>query len=351
MIKIKIYVQFHIQIKQFTNLQINSMQSIDDLRQLYRNYAAENHFGNHPVQELYRPLDYILSLGGKQMRPVLALMAAQLFSDEVEKALPPAYGVELFHNFSLLHDDIMDEADLRRGKATVHKKFDVNTAILSGDVMLVYAYQYVAQVDAAILPEVIHIFNETAIGVCEGQQMDVNFETRTDVSLEEYIRMIELKTSVLLHGAMKIGALVAGAEAEAADHVAEFGRNMGIAFQLQDDYLDSFGDQATFGKRIGGDIVQNKKTYLFLTALQQSDEATQKELLDWYTKEVPVAEEETKIEAVKQIFRASGALEAIVEEMEKYRLKALDHLNQVAVDDARKQPLLGFLEYIMQRQH
>lgn len=327
------------------------MQSIDDLRQLYRNYAAENHFGDYPVQKLYRPLDYILSLGGKQMRPVLALMAAQLFSDQLDKALPPAYAVELFHNFSLLHDDIMDEADLRRGKATVHKKYDTNTAILSGDVMLVYAYQYVAQVDATVLPEVIRIFNETAIGVCEGQQMDMNFETRTEVALDEYICMIELKTSVLLHGAMKIGALVVGADAEAADHVAEFGRNMGIAFQLQDDYLDSFGDQATFGKRIGGDIVQNKKTYLFLKALELSNAATQNELLKWYTAEVAPKEEQAKIEAVKQIFRQSGALEAIVEEMEKFRLKALEYLGKVEVELERKRPLLGFLDYIMQRQH
>ncbi len=327
------------------------MHSIDQLRQLYKSYAAEHHFGNYPVQELYGPIDYILSLGGKHMRPVLTLMAAELFSDDIAPALAPAYGVELFHNFSLLHDDIMDEADIRRGKPTVHRKYDVNTAILSGDVMLVYAYQYVGQVDAKVLPEVLRIFNETAIGVCEGQQMDMNFESSTEVTLGEYIRMIELKTSVLLHGGMKIGALVAGASAEDADALAEFGRNMGIAFQLQDDYLDSFGDQATFGKRIGGDIVQNKKTYLFLKALELGNKDAKAELLTWYTNVVPEEREEEKIEAVKALFRQSGALDAIVKEMENYRLKALNYLDQVKVVSARKAALLEFLGYIMQREH
>jgi len=327
------------------------MLPIDTLRGIYTDYASANHFNNYQPQELYEPLDYILSLGGKHMRPILLLMATQAFNSDLEKALPAAYAVELFHNFSLMHDDIMDEATMRRGKAAVHSKYDVNTAILSGDVMLVYAYQYISKVPIKVLPEVIQIFNETAIGVCEGQQMDVNFETKASVELATYIRMIELKTSVLLHGGMKIGALIAGAATADADHIAEFGRNMGIAFQLQDDYLDSFGDQATFGKRIGGDIIQNKKTYLFLKALELGTASEKKTLLDWYAKPVAKDDEATKIEAVKAIFKRSGATTAIVEVITTFSDLALAELAKTSLSATAKQPLLDFLNYIMQRNH
>jgi len=251
----------------------------------------------------------------------------------------------------LIHDDIMDEANMRRGKPTVHTHFGNNTAILSGDVMLVYAYQYVSQVSPAILPKVIEVFNKTAIGVCDGQQMDMNFETSSTVTLEEYLKMIELKTSILLHGAMKIGALIAGASDADADAIADFGLNMGIAFQLMDDYLDSFGDEATFGKRIGGDIVQNKKTYLYLQAILLGDEKTQKELEKWYTEPVAKDKESAKIEAVKALFVSSAASGAIQAEMDNYRDKALAALGQLSVSEERKQVLIGFLEYIMQRRH
>lgn len=325
------------------------MQTIEQLRQSYHKYATTNGFQAYSPQELYEPLDYILSLGGKQMRPVLLLLATELFGGSIEKALPSAYAIELFHNFSLIHDDIMDEATMRRGKATVHTRFGSNTAILSGDVMLVYAYKYVSQVDAAILPKVVAIFNQTAIGVCEGQQMDMNFEQRSTVTLSEYLRMIELKTSVLLHGAMKIGALVAGASDTDADAIADFGLNMGIAFQLMDDYLDSFGDEASFGKRIGGDIVQNKKTYLFLQALALSETAERNELFRLYTHPIPADGETAKIETVKHIFAASGAAQAILAEMENYRSKALSALEKLSVSEARKQVLVEFLAYIMRR--
>jgi geranylgeranyl diphosphate synthase type II len=327
------------------------MQTIEQLRQVYNEYAKVNGFQSYEPQNLYKPLDYILSLGGKQMRPVLLLLATELFEGKVEKALPAAYAVELFHNFSLIHDDIMDEAAIRRGKATVHSHFGNNTAILSGDVMLVYAYQYITQVEAAILPKVMEVFNKTAIGVCEGQQMDMNFETTATVTLPEYLRMIELKTSILLHGAMKIGALVAGATDADADAIADFGLNMGIAFQLMDDYLDSFGDEASFGKRIGGDIVQNKKTYLYLEAVKLGTDTDRKELSRWYEQVVPMNQEAEKIEAVKAIFVHSGATKAIQGEMDNYRDQAISALSKLSVSEERKQMLTAFLNYITQRNH
>lgn len=328
------------------------MLAFEKLRTEYLAYAAQQHFQSYQPRELYEPLDYILSLGGKQMRPILLLSAARLFNDEtVKPSLPAAYAIELFHNFSLIHDDIMDNASVRRGKATVHEKFGNNTAILSGDVMLVYAYQYLASLKTDNLQELLRIFNDTAIGVCEGQQMDMNFEKLDIVSVDAYIRMIELKTSVLLHGAMKIGALLAGADKEDAENIAEFGRTMGIAFQLQDDYLDSFGDEKTFGKRIGGDIVQNKKTYLYIKALARAAESDRKQLYDWYSNIIETDKEEQKIGEVKSIFLSSGAVDALEREIEKYRNKALEAISKVNADSAKKEELISFLHFIMQRQN
>lgn len=328
------------------------MYAIEKLRSRYKSYASGQHFNNYYPKELYEPLDYILSLGGKHMRPILLLSAARLFDEEtIENALAAAYAVELFHNFSLIHDDIMDAASMRRGKATVHEKYGTNTAILSGDVMLVYAYQYLSAVKTEKLTQILKIFNDTAIGVCEGQQMDMNFEKLHNVRIDEYIRMIELKTSVLLHGAMKIGGLIAGASDEDADYIAEFGRAMGIAFQLQDDYLDSFGDEKTFGKRIGGDIVQNKKTYLYIKALNQATETDRKKLFDWYAIPVLTENEAQKIQEVKEIFLASGAVDALEAEIEKYRTFALDAIFKINAATAKIEELTAFLEYILQRQH
>jgi geranylgeranyl diphosphate synthase type II len=328
------------------------MLAFEKLRTEYLAYAAQQHFQSYQPRELYEPLDYILSLGGKQMRPILLLSAARLFNDGfVKSSLPAAYAIELFHNFSLIHDDIMDNASVRRGKATVHEKFGNNTAILSGDVMLVYAYQYLASLKTDSMQELLRIFNDTAIGVCEGQQMDMNFEKLDIVSVDSYIRMIELKTSVLLHGAMKIGALLAGADKEDAENIAEFGRTMGIAFQLQDDYLDSFGDEKTFGKRIGGDIVQNKKTYLYIKALALAVESDRKQLYDWYSNIIETEKEEQKIGEVKSIFLSSGAVDALEREIEKYRNKALDAISRVNADSSKKEELISFLHFIMQRQN
>lgn len=326
------------------------MYTMEALRNEFEQYLKQNGFDLSP-KELYQPLDYILTLGGKRMRPILVMMACNLFSDDLKPSLAPAYGVELFHNFSLMHDDIMDEAPLRRGKATVHTKYNTNTAILSGDVMLVYAYQYIAKVSPKLLPIVLKVFNETAIAVCEGQQMDMNFETSTAVTIPEYIRMIELKTSVLVHGGMKIGALVGGATMVQADLVAEFGRNMGIAFQLQDDLLDTFGESAKVGKRIGGDILQNKKTYLVLKALELLDTQTSKELMNWLTTTINPKQEEEKIEAVKAIFRTSGVVNAINKEIQNYENKALAYLEKLDLPTAQKAPLKAFLAAIMQREY
>lgn len=328
------------------------MQAFEKLRADYLVYAAQQHFQSYQPRELYEPLDYILSLGGKQMRPILLLSAARLFDENaVGISLPAAYAVELFHNFSLIHDDIMDNAALRRGKATVHEKYGNSTAILSGDVMLVYAYQYLAALKTEKLQQILQIFNETAIGVCEGQQMDMNFEKLEQVSVGSYIRMIELKTSVLLFGAMKIGALMAKASENDAENIAEFGRNMGIAFQLQDDYLDSFGDEKTFGKRIGGDIVQNKKTYLYIKAMALAPDADRKKIYDWYSQNVSEADEHKKIEEVKSIFLSSGAVDALEREIENYKNKALMAMSNIDADADKKQELMDFLRFIMQRQN
>lgn len=322
-----------------------------DIRQLFNTYQQEHNFEQHSPQELYEPIDYILSLGGKKIRPLLALMACRLFSEDINPALPVAYAVEIFHNFSLVHDDIMDASPIRRGQPAVHKKYDTNTAILAGDVMLVYAYQHLSKVDPQLLPVLLPIFNDVAIGVCEGQQMDVNFETEETVSLAQYTRMIELKTSVLLYGAMKMGALVGGASLEAAELVGEFGRNMGIAFQMQDDWLDTFGQQAKVGKRIGGDIIQNKKTALVIKALELAAPATKAELKELLSSTVPTEKEEEKIARVTQIFKDLGIPNEMKTIMKHYRDLAVQNLDQLGVSKEQKAPLYHFLEMLMEREH
>ena len=260
----------------------------------------DNQFQNAPA-ELYAPVNYILSIGGKRLRPVLVLMSHALFNEAIEKSLPAAFAVEVFHNFTLLHDDIMDEAPLRRGQPTVHEKYDVNTGILSGDVMMIAAYDSLSKVaDESKIPALYKTFNKVAIEVCEGQQYDMNFETRNDVTISAYLKMIELKTSVLLAGAMQMGAIIGDASAADIENIYQFGLNVGLAFQIQEDILDTFGDPEKFGKKVGGDIVQNKKTYLVLKALEVADETSQQALQTLMT--TPTVDESTKIEAVKKIF-------------------------------------------------
>ena len=322
------------------------MNQLEFLRNYYEDYATKNKFTKEP-KGLYEPVDYILNIGGKRLRPLMLLMTAKLFTEDLEKALAPAYAIEVFHNFTLMHDDIMDAAPLRRGKTTVHHKWNLNTGILSGDVMLIQAYEYLCQVEAAILPEVIRIFNEVAIGVCEGQQYDVDFETMETVSIPQYIKMIELKTSVLVAGAMRIGALVGGANKEDAYHLGEFGRNIGIAFQLQDDILDTFGDPEKFGKKVGGDIAQNKKTYLVLKSLELATPeiaARLNYLLSTYPED-----ESGKIKEVTAIFDYLDIRKHANLEKEAYLNVAYDHLKAVNISESDKEPLYEFAQYLIHR--
>jgi len=324
------------------------MQAIKQFQEVFLEYLHQHPFQFEP-KELYEPVDYILQLGGKRMRPIMLLMSHFLFNNKFRKALPAAYAVEIFHNFSLLHDDIMDESPLRRGEPTVHEKWNVNTGILSGDVMLIYAYDYFLKLDDhSRLPEILQVFNRTAIEVCEGQQLDINFEQRNDVTIEEYLKMVELKTSVLLAGAMRIGAIIAGADEADAVHAQEFGRNIGIAFQLQDDLLDTFGDPKKFGKKVGGDIVKNKKTYLILKAMEIADDLTRDELNRQMS--IPTTDEVGKIAAVTETLRRLD-IPALTEAVKtSYQKKAFDHLSQINTTQERKQPLIDTAEYLLGRE-
>jgi len=272
------------------------MQSSSQLQSLFNEFLQKNEFDQQP-EGLYDPINYILKIGGKRVRPVLLLLGCNLFDEDVDKALSAAFSIEVFHNFTLLHDDIMDEAPLRRGKPTVHSKYGQNTGILSGDVMLVYAYKYLTQYAShSNFAEILKTFNQVAIGVCEGQQHDMDFETRDDVTINEYLKMIEQKTAVLIAGGLKMGALIGNASIENADCLYEFGRNIGIAFQLQDDILDTFGDPEKFGKKVGGDIVQNKKTFLVLKTLELADEQNRDQLAKIMN--TPTTNDNQKIELV-----------------------------------------------------
>jgi geranylgeranyl diphosphate synthase type II len=275
------------------------MHSINQYQEFIADYLESQYETKEP-KNLYDPIHYILGLGGKRMRPVLTLMSAEVFDADYKKALPAALAVEVFHNFSLIHDDIMDDAPLRRGNVTVHEKWDINTGILSGDAMLILAYQYFEKYEPAIFRELAKLFSKTALEVCEGQQWDVDFETRTDVSIPEYLKMIQYKTAVVVAAAMKMGAIIAETSEENANLIYDFGLNLGLAFQLQDDYLDAFGNPETFGKQVGGDIIENKKTYLYLKALEFASADQAQELAELFS--VHPQDSTTKIAAVKEIF-------------------------------------------------
>ena len=324
------------------------MHNFPQLQRLFLAYLEQNQFQSKP-HNLYAPVNYIMELGGKRARPVLLLLGYQLFDDRVARALPAAYAIELFHNFSLVHDDIMDEAPLRRGRPAVHERYGTNAGILSGDVMLIYVYQFLLQVDRPdLLPELLQTFNQTAIGVCEGQQYDVDFEQRRDVTIPEYLHMIELKTAILLAAALKIGGMVGGADADQAQHLYEFGRNIGLAFQVQDDLLDTFGDPEKFGKKVGGDIAQNKKTLLFLQAQAAANEAQRAEL-DQLFFGAPV-EEAQKIARVTELFLACGVRESAAVLQRQYQATAFEHLAAVAVGEERKAPLIELAELLLGRE-
>lgn len=266
--------------------------------------------------ELYEPINYILSLGGKRLRPALTLMGCQIYNPDITDAVKPALAMEVFHNFTLMHDDIMDDAPLRRGQATVHEKWDLSTAILSGDIMLVKAYDLLMDVDDSKLRRVLEVFNQTAARVCEGQQYDMNFENQKKVRLNDYIYMITLKTAVLLGGSLQIGALIGGADEKDAKALYEFGKNMGIGFQLMDDILDVYGDVDKFGKQVGGDIIANKKTYLLIKALETADKETKQELKHWI--KVKDFDKKEKVKAVKKIYSKLGIKKAALAEMNSF---------------------------------
>jgi len=325
------------------NLQMQAIRYYQD--QLSTHF--EGLIAQKEPKNLYEPIRYILGLGGKRLRPVLTLMTAEIFDCPSEKALSAATAVEVFHNFSLIHDDIMDAAPLRRGNQTVHEKWDVNTGILSGDAMLILAYQYFENYEPMVFQELAKLFSKTALEVCEGQQYDVDFETRTDVLLSEYLKMIEYKTAVLVGAAMKMGAIVAATTPKNANLIYDFGLNLGIAFQLQDDYLDAFGNPETFGKQVGGDIIENKKTYLYLKAMEQAD-AISKETLALLFSEKNSSNSQ-KIEAVKSIFTTSGATEATKQAIEAYTFKAFETLDQLEISAEKKQLLKTFGANLMGR--
>lgn len=298
-------------------------------------------------RQLYDPIKYILSLGGKRIRPALTLMVCDFFGSDFKKAMNAALAVELFHNFSLIHDDIMDNAPLRRGKKTVHEKWDVNTAILSGDAMLILAYRFFENYEPYMFQELAKLFSETALQVCEGQQHDMDFETRDDVTLVEYIKMIDHKTAVLLGAAMKMGAIVAEASESDKDKIYQFGRNLGIAFQLQDDYLDVFGNPETFGKQVGGDIISNKKTFLYLIAVGQGSSVQAEELEHLFS--INPKDPTDKILTVREIFLTSGAAEATREEIEKFSNNAFSVLEGINISKEKKEMFRKFGKNLMQR--
>ena len=322
------------------------MHSIYEYQEFIAAYIESQNLHKEP-RNLYEPIDYILNLAGKRIRPVLTLMAAEVFNADYKDALPAALAVEVFHNFSLVHDDIMDDAPLRRGNETVHEKWNLNTGILSGDAMLILAYQYFEQYEPEIFRSLAKLFSKTALEVCEGQQWDVDFENRDDVTIPEYLKMIEYKTAVLVAAAMKMGAIIAKTSEENCEAVYDFGRNLGIAFQLQDDYLDAFGNPETFGKQLGGDIIENKKTYLYLKAIEFANAENAEQLLHLYS--VQPTENTDKIQSVKEIFNATGASEATQQAIKDYTFKAFDTLEKMHISDEKKSILKAFGENLMGR--
>ena len=322
-----------------------SMHSFSQLVPLFEErFTASLPFPKQ-LHTLYEPCRYFLTIGGKRIRPVLCLMANELFEEISEDAWYAAMGIELFHNFTLIHDDIMDKAPLRRGKQTVHERNGLTAGILCGDVMSIYAYDQLAHIQKA-LPAILKLFNKTSIEVCEGQQLDMDFETRNDVRIDEYIEMITLKTSVLLACSLKMGALLGGATEGNANKLYEFGKNLGIAFQLQDDYLDAFGTSDKVGKQNGGDIIANKKTFLLLKALENANNDQRSEINTWLEKN-----DADKVDAMLSLFKATGADVTCRDAVEKYSQAAFDCLEEVAVLNKRKQSLKELAEYLLQREN
>jgi geranylgeranyl diphosphate synthase, type II len=320
------------------------MHTFQELGQSFTATFSQQQLSDKP-SALYEAANYFLQLGGKRVRPVMCLMGNELFDEINADAWHAATAIELFHNFTLIHDDIMDRSLLRRGKPTVHEKFGPSTALLSGDMMLVYAYDHLNKIDNKYLHKILTLFNRTGREVCEGQQMDMDFEKKDTVQLDEYIEMISLKTSVLLAGSLQMGAILGGASMGNQQHVYEFGKNLGIAFQVQDDYLDAFGDPEKFGKEVGGDIRANKKTFLMIRAMETCSTAQRDELNALMQQDAP-----GKLEKVLSIFKACGVDDWARSLKASFMSKALQHLEDTAVISKRKEPLRELAEYLMQRE-
>jgi geranylgeranyl diphosphate synthase type II len=321
------------------------MQTFEALSRQFNEKFDTAHFPDEP-QSLYAPNNYFLQLGGKRVRPVLCLMGNELFTDITEDAWNVANAIELFHNFTLIHDDIMDNAPLRRGMQTVHEKYGNSTALLAGDVMLVAAYDYLNRISSVYMRRIIHLFNKTAREVCEGQQLDMDFEKTEGVDFGAYERMISLKTSVLLAASLQLGAILGGALERSQQLIYEFGRKLGLAFQVQDDYLDAFGDVAKFGKQIGGDIKSNKKTFLLIHALETATGPQREEL-----QHMLAGNSEDKVAGVLTIFRDCKVDQWAEQLKEAYLQEALKHLDDIAVLSKRKEPIRELAGFLIQRQH
>lgn len=330
-----------------SSLTFSPMHSISQLQAIIHQAISDTQYPPSP-KELYEPIAYLMGLGGKRMRPVSLLMACNLFTDDIQKAIKPAMAIELFHNFTLMHDDIMDNAPLRRGKPTVHQKWNNNVAILSGDVMLVEAYKLIMQVDQSILPAVLHIFNDTAVGVCEGQQIDMNFEDLQHVHESDYLNMIRLKTAVLLAASLKIGALIGGASNADAGLLYDFGINLGLAFQLHDDILDVYGNPEKFGKQVGGDIISNKKTFMLIKAQELANDETKTILLNWLNN---ADQPQEKVTAITAIYNDLQIREQAEIKMAGYAKTALHCLEQVNVSSRKKEILSTFAASLSVREH
>jgi geranylgeranyl diphosphate synthase type II len=324
------------------------MKKLEDLQELISEAVDKLAFPQQPAA-LYEPISYILSIGGKRMRPALLLMACDLFGGDVDAAVPPALAIEVFHNFTLMHDDIMDNAPLRRGQVTVHERWNQNVGILSGDVMLIEGYKLMMQVKDHLLRPIMDIFNDTAVSVCEGQQIDMEFEQRNDAGIDEYLNMIRLKTAVVLGGALKIGALIGGAEPKDAELLSRFGEYLGIAFQLQDDILDVYGDPEKFGKQVGGDIISNKKTFLLIRALELANKEQTRELNSWIAlKEFNNSE---KIEAITAIYNALDVRQHAENSMQAYAEQAFLALDAISLPEDHKQYLRDFADGLLMREN
>ena len=320
------------------------MEQLKSLQQEIEAALANLKISNNP-KSLYKPISYFLSIGGKRIRPILVLLAARMFNNKRQDVLNQALAVELFHNFTLVHDDIMDNAPLRRGITTIHEKWNPSQAILSGDVLMIVAYQYLMRTNAQYLEALLNYFNKMAIEVCEGQQMDMDFEQRQDVSIPEYIEMIRLKTSVLLGCALEIGAIVSDASPEDKKHIYDFGVNIGLAFQIQDDILDVYGDAEKFGKQVGGDIISNKKTFLYLTARNDADEAQQAIFEAQSTNE----NHSEKVEIIRGLYDELNIRQKSEFAMQEFYEKAMQHLGAICIDSSCKKELIVLADYLMGR--